>query len=116
MSEKYPCEYSSSALVSLMAAILCTIYALCIQKDFSEWKLGWDIRLLISVYSGIAASGLSMALISWCVRTRGPLFVSIFTPLLLVIVAIAGYFLLDEKLYLGWYGSYIGKFSYTSHL
>lgn len=46
-------------------------------------------------------SGVMVAVISWCVRTRGPLFVSVFSPLMLVVVAFAGSTILDEKLYLG---------------
>lgn len=46
-------------------------------------------------------SGLMGILISWCLAMRGPLFVAIFSPLMLVLVAIAGSLLLAEKLYLG---------------
>ncbi|KAK3184952.1 hypothetical protein Dsin_032238 [Dipteronia sinensis] len=101
MSERYPCQYSSTALMCLMGSIQATVYALCIEKDKNQWKLGWNIRLLTVVYSGIGASGLMVTLISWCVRMRGPLFVSVFNPLMLVVVAFIGSFLLDEKLHLG---------------
>ncbi|GAA0149365.1 hypothetical protein LIER_36916 [Lithospermum erythrorhizon] len=37
----------------------------------------------------------------WCVRMRGPLFVSIFNPLMLIMVAIASSLFLNEKLFLG---------------
>lgn len=52
---------------------------------------------------GILASGIMWAFIMSCVRMRGPLFVSVFNPLLLVLVALAGSLLLDEKLHLGRY-------------
>ncbi|GAB4829793.1 hypothetical protein Ancab_019448 [Ancistrocladus abbreviatus] len=58
-------------------------------------------KLLSVSYLGIVGPGLMMALIAWCVRLRGPLFVSIFNPLALILVAIAGAFILDEKLFLG---------------
>lgn len=51
MSEEYPCYYSSTALMNLMAAIQTTIFALCVEKDWSQWKLGWSFRLLTAVYS-----------------------------------------------------------------
>ncbi|CAL5329686.1 unnamed protein product [Camellia sinensis] len=50
---------------------------------------------------GIVACGVTFTLMAWCVQIKGPLFVSIFSPLLLVLVAIAGSLLLDEKLHLG---------------
>ncbi|KAE8669933.1 Zinc finger MYM-type protein [Hibiscus syriacus] len=101
MSEKYPCYYSSTALTCTMAAIQTTALALCVEKDWSQWKLGWNIRLLTVAYAGIFGSGLMISLISWCVRMRGPLYASSFSPLLLVLVALAGAFFLEEKFHLG---------------
>nr|KYP63126.1 Auxin-induced protein 5NG4 [Cajanus cajan] len=101
MSQRYPCPYSSTALMSLMGALLSISFAFCVERDFSQWKLGWNVRLLTVAYAGIVVSGVMVAAISWCVRTRGPLFVSVFSPLMLVVVAFAGSTILDEKLYLG---------------
>ncbi|KAK6916112.1 EamA domain, partial [Dillenia turbinata] len=101
MSERYPCPYSSTTLMSVMGSIQSIVYAVWMEKDRSQWKLRWNIRLLTVAYSGILASALMVALIAWCVRIRGPLFVSVFNPLMLVIVAIAGSLLLNEKLYVG---------------
>ncbi|KAF4384958.1 hypothetical protein F8388_010556 [Cannabis sativa] len=101
MSKDYPCFYSSTALMSLMALLQTVIYALSTERDLNHWKLGWNIRLLTATYSGTVASGLMVTLISWCVSLRGPVFVSIFNPLLLVLVAMAGSLILDEKLHLG---------------
>lgn len=52
---------------------------------------------------GTVTSGVMYVAYSWCLRRKGPLFVSIFSPLMLVIVAFAGSTILDEKLYLGRY-------------
>ncbi|XP_024168654.1 WAT1-related protein At1g25270 [Rosa chinensis] len=101
MSKRYPCHYSSTALMSVMGSIQSVVFALCVERDWSQWKLGWNIKLLAAAYSGIVTSGMAVVLVSWCVRKRGPLFVSIFTPLCLVIVAIASSLLLNEKLSLG---------------
>ncbi|PIA47737.1 hypothetical protein AQUCO_01400383v1 [Aquilegia coerulea] len=101
MSEKYPCQYSSTALMCVMGSVQAVIFALCMERDWTQWKLGWNIRLLTVAYTGILASGLIVTVVSWCVRLRGPLFVSIFNPLMLVLVALAGSILLNEKLHLG---------------
>ncbi|XP_022155994.1 WAT1-related protein At1g68170-like [Momordica charantia] len=100
MSEYYPCHYSSTALMSLMGSFQAVGFAFCVERRWSEWKLGWNIRLLSVAYSGVVASGAMVTLISWCVRMRGPLFVSAFSPLIMVLVAIAGSLFLEEKLYL----------------
>ncbi|XP_012073027.1 WAT1-related protein At1g25270 isoform X2 [Jatropha curcas] len=101
MSTTYPCPYSSTALMCLMASIQASVYALCMEKDWSQWKLGWNIRLLTAAYAGIVVAGIMITLVIWCVRLKGPLFVSIFSPLTLVGVAVAGSICLNENLHLG---------------
>ncbi|XP_042939600.1 WAT1-related protein At1g68170-like [Carya illinoinensis] len=102
MSERYPCHYSSAAVTCMMGAIQSAVFALCMDHgDWSQWKLGWNVRLLTVSYSGIVGSGVGITLIAWCVRMRGPSYVTIFNPLTLVSVAIMGSLVLDEKLHLG---------------
>ncbi|KAL0334451.1 UNVERIFIED_CONTAM: WAT1-related protein [Sesamum angustifolium] len=100
-SEHYPCPYSITAMITVWGSIQSVTVALCMERDWNNWKLGWDIRLLTVAFAGIVGSGLMFTLVAWCVRMRGPLFVSIFNPLMLVIVAIAGSLFLEEKLHLG---------------
>ncbi|BAT74025.1 hypothetical protein VIGAN_01160900 [Vigna angularis var. angularis] len=87
--------------MNTMGALQATIFTLCVDRDWNHWKLGFNIRLLTAAYSGIVASGIMVVIIAWCIKRRGPLFVSIFSPLQLVLVDIAAYFMLDEKLYVG---------------
>ncbi|XP_019424688.1 PREDICTED: WAT1-related protein At1g25270-like [Lupinus angustifolius] len=101
MSEKYPSHYSSTALMSLWGSLISIVFALSLERDWTQWRLGWNIRLLTVAYSGIVVSGVMVTVISWCIRMRGPLFASVFSPLMLVIVALAGCTLLNEKLHLG---------------
>ncbi|KAK4424356.1 WAT1-related protein [Sesamum alatum] len=100
-SEHYPCPYSITAMMTVWASLQSVPFALCVERDWSNWILGWDIRLLTVAVAGVVGSGLLFTVVAWCVRMRGPLFVSIFNPLLLVIVAIAGSLFLEEKLHLG---------------
>ncbi|KAK7246805.1 hypothetical protein RIF29_41675 [Crotalaria pallida] len=100
-AKEYPSHYSSTALMCTMAAIQSTVFALCVEREWRQWKLGWNVRLLTVVYSGIVASGAMVIAIAWCVEKRGPLFVSIFSPLMLVLVVILASLTLAEKLYLG---------------
>jgi hypothetical protein len=51
MSKEYPSHYSSTALMSTMGAIQATAFGLCVERDWSQWKLGWNIRLLAVAYS-----------------------------------------------------------------
>ncbi|KAH1040493.1 hypothetical protein J1N35_042236 [Gossypium stocksii] len=101
MSVEFPYLYSSTALMCLMASIQGALYAACTVRDWNQWKLGWNVRLLAVAYVGIMGSALFVFLVSWAVRVKGPLYAAIFNPLGLVLVAVVGSLLLDEKLHLG---------------
>ncbi|GER44987.1 nodulin MtN21 /EamA-like transporter family protein [Striga asiatica] len=101
ISQKYGSPYSSSAIMCLMASVQCVIVAICFDHSISAWSLRSSIRIVSSIYSGIVCSALAFGLMSWCIERKGPLYVSVFSPLLLVIVAILSWALLDEKLYAG---------------
>ncbi|RZB63134.1 WAT1-related protein [Glycine soja] len=74
MSKEYPCHYSSTALMSTAGAIQATAFGFCFERDLTQWKLGWNIRLLAVAYSGIVASGIVVIITAWCIQMRGPLF------------------------------------------
>ncbi|OIW13617.1 hypothetical protein TanjilG_07959 [Lupinus angustifolius] len=101
MSIEYPSHYSSTALMSTAGAIQAIVYGLCVERDWNQWKLGWNIRLLTVAYSGMVGSGLVFIVIAWCIHMRGPLFASVFNPLMLVLVAVASSLMLNENLCLG---------------
>ncbi|KAG6481221.1 hypothetical protein ZIOFF_057817 [Zingiber officinale] len=101
MSKSFSSPYTSSAMLCFMAGVQCLVLAACTDRKASAWAMGWDIRLAASVYAGLIGSGLAVSLMSWCIAKRGPLFVSMFSPLLLITVAVFGWAILDEKLYVG---------------
>ncbi|KAK9933298.1 hypothetical protein M0R45_020499 [Rubus argutus] len=101
VSDRYPGPYTSTALMSIMGSIQSVIFALCVERDWNQWKLGWDIRLWTAAYSGIMVSGVAVFLMSWCVQKRGPLFVSVFSPLTILIVALGSSLFLGEKFSVG---------------
>lgn len=63
-----------------------------------EFCLIWSIAL-----QAIVISGMVVAVNAWCIESRGALFVSVFSPVGLVIVALFGSFVLNETLHLGRY-------------
>ncbi|KAI8020716.1 WAT1-related protein [Camellia lanceoleosa] len=107
MSEKYAAPSTISALICLMASIECGIIGLCANRNISAWSLSPPgIRLFSSLYAhcvfqGIVCTAAAFCLMSWCIQRKGPLYVSVFSPLLLIIVAILSWALLEEKLYVG---------------
>ncbi|CAH8358513.1 unnamed protein product [Eruca vesicaria subsp. sativa] len=89
------------SLMNATGSLVCMAVALCSEHNWKQWRLGWNISLLTTVYSGVVVSGLVMPLIAWCIEKRGPLYVTVFSPIRLVIVALVGSFALEETLYLG---------------
>ncbi|PKI45999.1 hypothetical protein CRG98_033639 [Punica granatum] len=55
MSESYPAHYSSTALMSFMGSVQAVAFALCREKDWTQWKLGWNIRLLGVSYARVGS-------------------------------------------------------------
>ncbi|CAN6250766.1 unnamed protein product [Urochloa humidicola] len=109
LSREYPFHYSSTALMCAMSTLQSIAFALLGHSTAagasstisSRWRLGFDIRLLSVAYSGVLASGVMLVVLTWCVKRRGPLFASVFNPLILLVVAVLGSLLLAEKLHLG---------------
>ncbi|KAL6585373.1 hypothetical protein OROMI_002017 [Orobanche minor] len=71
-------------MMTVWASIQGVAFGVCTERDWSNWIMQWGIRLLTVV-----------------VAMRGPLFVSVFNPMVLVMVANAGSLLLEEKMHLG---------------
>ncbi|TVU21295.1 hypothetical protein EJB05_30922 [Eragrostis curvula] len=100
-SEGFSAPYTSTTIMCLMAGVQCGGISAAMDRSVAVWKLGFDIRLYSVLYIGIVGSGIAFALMSWCIQVRGPLYVSMFSPLLLVVVAIVGWGILGEKIHVG---------------
>ncbi|GJS08185.1 WAT1-related protein [Tanacetum coccineum] len=101
MCNIYPAPYTSSALMLSMATIQTCLLGLVMEHKLHAWSLSPPIRALSCIYAGVVCSMVAIFMISWCIERKGPLFVSVFNPLLLIIVAVLSWGLLEEKLYLG---------------
>ncbi|KAH1258531.1 WAT1-related protein [Glycine max] len=100
--EAYPAELSLTAWICLLGTVEGGVVALVMErKNLSAWSLQWDTKLLAAVYSGIVCSGMAYYIQGAVMKDRGPVFVTTFNPLCMVIVAIMGSFFLAEIMYLG---------------
>ncbi|GLT31819.1 hypothetical protein SLA2020_065280 [Shorea laevis] len=101
LGKKFPAPNTTAAVVSFMASIDCTAIAFIFEHRISAWSLSPSIRLFASLYEGIVCNALALCLVIWSIDKKGPLYVSIFSPLSLLIVAILSFALLHEKLFIG---------------
>nr|GMD47008.1 WAT1-related protein At1g09380-like [Ipomoea batatas] len=100
LSKQYGAPYSSTALACLVAFFQCVIIALCVDHSVSDWILT-PMRAVSTTYNGLVYSALAICLTSWCIERKGPLYVAVFNPLLLVLTAILSWAFLREKIYTG---------------
>ncbi|XVF39366.1 hypothetical protein PTKIN_Ptkin01aG0029000 [Pterospermum kingtungense] len=99
--KKYPAELSLTAWICFMGTIEGTGASLVMVRDLSAWKLGFDSRLLAATYSGIVCSGIAYYVQGVVIRERGPVFVTSFSPLCMIITAALGAIVLAETIHLG---------------
>ncbi|GMI82911.1 Usually multiple acids move in and out Transporters 17 [Hibiscus trionum] len=99
--KKYPAELSLTAWICFMGMVQDGLLSLIMVRDFSAWKIGFDTRLLAASYSGIVCSGMAYYMQGIVIRERGPVFVTSFSPLCMIITAALGAFILAEKVHLG---------------
>ncbi|KAH1035478.1 hypothetical protein AAZX31_20G093800 [Glycine max] len=101
ISKKYPCQYSSTAILSLFAAIQSATLTLVFKRNNASWILKGKLEIMSVAYAGLIGSGLCYVAMSWCVKQRGPVFTAAFTPLMQIFVATLDFSVLKEEIYLG---------------
>ncbi|KAJ6381288.1 hypothetical protein OIU77_030047 [Salix suchowensis] len=100
--KSYPVELSLTAWICLLGTVEGTVVALVAEKgNPSAWALNWDMKLLAAVYSGVFCSGLAYYIQGIVMKDRGPVFVTAFSPLCMVIVAVMSSIILAEQMFLG---------------
>ncbi|VAI80484.1 unnamed protein product [Triticum turgidum subsp. durum] len=77
------------------------VVALVMERDTKAWAIGFDMRLVTAAYSGIMCSGVAYYLQGIVIQERGPVFVTAFCPLCMIIVTVLGSFILSEVITLG---------------
>ncbi|KVH99961.1 WAT1-related protein At2g37460-like [Cynara cardunculus var. scolymus] len=100
--KSYPAELSLTAWICLLGTAEGAIVAMIMERGKTAvWAIKWDTTLLATLYSGIICSGLAYYIQGIIMKERGPVFVTAFSPLSMIIVAIMGSIILAEKTYLG---------------
>ncbi|KAG7557073.1 EamA domain [Arabidopsis suecica] len=97
----YPADLSLSALICLAGAVQSFAVALVVERHSSGWAVGWDARLFAPLYTGIVSSGITYYVQGMVMKTRGPVFVTAFNPLCMILVALLASFILHEQIHFG---------------
>ncbi|XAR62792.1 hypothetical protein NMG60_11017672 [Bertholletia excelsa] len=99
--KQYPAELSLTALVCLMGMVGGSVLAFIMERDMKAWVVRFDCGLLAAVYAGVVCSGIAYYVQGVVNRARGPVFVTVFNPLCMIITAVLGAIVLAEKIHLG---------------
>lgn len=100
--KEYPAELSLTALICGMGSLQGAILTFAVERgNFAIWSVHWDTKFITALYSGVICSGAAYYVSGVIMQERGPVFVTAFSPLGMVLVAILSSFILSEQLDLG---------------
>ncbi|CAA0839211.1 WAT1-related protein [Striga hermonthica] len=97
----YPSKLLLTTLQCFLSTIQSFIVAVAFARDPNEWQLGWNIRLLSVAYCGIVVTGVTFYLQTWVVEKKGPVFLAMTTPLIMVFTIVLSAFILGEIISFG---------------
>ncbi|KAK2636410.1 hypothetical protein Ddye_031202 [Dipteronia dyeriana] len=103
--KRFPAELSVVFFYTFFVAIQSAILCLVVERNPSAWSLKPNIRLIAVLYSAIFGSAFQVGISTWCLHQTGPVFVSLFKPLGIIISAALGIIFFGDTFYLG---SFIG--------
>ncbi|KAG8374940.1 hypothetical protein BUALT_Bualt10G0047800 [Buddleja alternifolia] len=100
--KSYPAGLSLTALICTFGSLQGTVLTFMVERDNTAiWALGWNAKLLAYVYGGIVSSGITYYVSGVIMKEKGPVFVTAFNPLSMVIVAVLSSFILAEQMDVG---------------
>ncbi|GER30357.1 nodulin MtN21 /EamA-like transporter family protein [Striga asiatica] len=100
--KSYPAGLSLTSLICMAGALQGAVLTLAVERcNTAIWSIGWDIKLVAYVYGGIMCSAITYYVSGVIMEEKGPVFVTSFNPLNMVIVAVLSSFILAEQLDVG---------------
>ncbi|XP_058783652.1 WAT1-related protein At2g37460-like [Vicia villosa] len=102
--KSYPATLSLTSLVCLMGAVEGLGMTFIMEETHfnAAWLVfKWDMNLLSAIYAGIVCSGIGYFLEGVIMKEKGPVFLTTFNPLCMVIAAVVSFFLFGVEILLG---------------
>ncbi|KAE8023427.1 hypothetical protein FH972_009121 [Carpinus fangiana] len=97
-----PAELIVTLICCTFVTLQSTAIALISEIDNpNAWRLGSNMELIAIGYSAVLVVAARSVIVTWVCRKKGPVFVSLFSPLGIVIAVAMGIPFLGETLYLG---------------
>ncbi|KAI0519996.1 hypothetical protein KFK09_007461 [Dendrobium nobile] len=100
--KKYTAQLTLTTLICFVGTLQAIVVTLVMERSKpSVWNIGWDMNLLAAAYAGIVTSSIAYYVQGLVIQKKGPVFASAFSPLMMIIVAVMGSFVLAENIYMG---------------
>uniref|UniRef100_M8CVY9 WAT1-related protein n=1 Tax=Aegilops tauschii TaxID=37682 RepID=M8CVY9_AEGTA len=99
--KQYSAPLSLTTLICFVGTLQAIVVTLAMEHRPSVWTIGFDMNLLAAAYAGIVTSSIAYYVQGLVIQKTGPVFASAFSPLMMIVVAVMGSFILSEKIYLG---------------
>lgn len=101
-AKKYPAPLSQTSIVAILGSIQTAVLITILDRGIKPTSWVLDRRGIFAfVFAGISCNGIGLPLQLWCMQKRGPVFVSIFSPVSTVFSAILSSLFLGDTLHLG---------------
>ncbi|KAL3844958.1 hypothetical protein ACJIZ3_002361 [Penstemon smallii] len=97
----YPSKLLLTSWQCFLSTIQSFLVAVAFSRDPTQWKLGWGVPLLSVAYCGIVVSGFTFYLQAWVIEKKGPVFLAMTTPMIMVFTIIISAFVFGEIISLG---------------
>ncbi|KFK42327.1 hypothetical protein AALP_AA2G241800 [Arabis alpina] len=99
--KKYSAHLSLSTMVCFMGTLQSLALTFVMEHNPSALNISFDTNLFASAYAGIMSSSIAYYVQGLMIQRKGPVFVTAFNPLVVVIVSIMSFFVLGQGIYLG---------------
>ncbi|XP_006654584.1 WAT1-related protein At5g07050-like [Oryza brachyantha] len=99
--KQYSAQLSLTTLICFVGTLQAVVVTFVMERRPSVWTIGFDMNLLAAAYAGIVTSSIAYYVQGLVIQRTGPVFASAFSPLMMIIVAVMGSFILSEQIYLG---------------
>ncbi|PON75977.1 Plant-drug/metabolite exporter [Trema orientale] len=97
----YPAELIVSFVYCLGVTIITIPVSLVAESDLSAWILRPGITLAVIVYSAFFGQVFILTIRICCLPSKGPLYISIFKPISIIVAAAASVIFLGDALHIG---------------
>ncbi|XP_076896968.1 WAT1-related protein At5g40240-like isoform X2 [Bidens hawaiensis] len=99
--KEYPDKVTVVFMFCLFGTVQCAIFTLLYERNIDVWILDDRTEWVSIVFAAVFGTAVRNSLITWCLSKKGPVFVSMFKPISMVIAVIMGILFLGDVLHLG---------------